>query len=517
MRALIKFIGGVADNNLTGSSSLLQIQIGRKKLNVLIDIGLIQGRFHDSIEKNRSILNTIKPSDIDFIVLTHSHIDHIGRLPLLAKAGFSGRIICTIGTRGLLQVMLEDSAKIQMAEAGYLSKHLEKENYHTQKKTHGRQYLTRGKYDRAKRKKKEIKSPHYLPLYTIADVSLVDNLVKNGGYPYHQWIRLSHNVDLKFYPSGHVMGGAIVVIRINDKGEQKVICFSGDLGRQDGIILPPPERIKEPADCLVLESTYGGRRHPDRDEEITKLLDLVNRVGKFKRRLIIPSFTLERAQEIIYLLSYHMAKGDIPAVPIYLDSPLGNKITSVFATGWESKMFSDQNRLNFNPFDPEQNSYLRVIISQEESDVLTSKSGGHIIIAGSGMCDAGRVRGHLRANLSKTDTTVCLVGYMAENTLGRRLKEQHHSVNMNKEEIIVRAEIISFDSFSAHADSIFLAQYALSVIAKKPNTPKNIYLVHGGVLSATDLKNDIEDILPATQKKITWVSVPKLNETVYVS
>lgn len=516
MRALIKFLGGVADNNLTGSSSLLQIQVGRKKLNVLIDVGLIQDRFHDSIEKNRSILNVIRPSDIDFIVLTHSHIDHIGRLPLLVKDGFSGRIICTIGTRGLLQVMLEDSAKIQMAEAGYLSKRLEKEARPAHKKSHGRQYLTRGKYDRIKRKKKETKPPHYLPLYTIEDVNLVDELVKNGGYPYHQWIRLSHNVSLKFYPSGHVMGGAIVVIRINDKDEQKIICFSGDLGRQDGIILPPPERIKEPADCLVLESTYGGRRHPERNEEIIRLLDLIGQTEKFKRRLIIPSFTLERAQEIIYLLSYHMAKGDIPAIPIYLDSPLGNKITSVFSAGWESKMFSDQNRLDFNPFDPGQNSYLRVITSQEESDTLASQPSSYVVIAGSGMCDAGRVRGHLRANLSKQDTTVCLVGYMAENTLGRRLKEQHHSVRMNKEEIVVKAEIVSFDSFSAHADSLFLAQYALSVLAKKPNNPKSVYLIHGGILSATDLKSDIEDVLSAAQKKMISISIPKLNETIYV-
>lgn len=505
----IRFLGGVASSNLTGSCLMVTIRQAKKTLKLLVDAGFIQGRYQDSIEVNKEILNHFKPSEIDYIILTHSHIDHIGRLPLFVSQGFTGRIICTSGTKNLLQAMLEDTAKIQMAEASFLNSRAQKQLVKNQNRSRHR--FRRGNYDREKRKVKNTKN-HIQPLYTLEDVAAVENYIKNGGYPYREWIRLAHGVSIKFYPSGHVMGGAVAVVKIDDGNASRYLCFSGDLGREDGIILPPPEKIREPLDALIIESTYGGRSHPDRKDEISVLLDLLRRAHRDKQRIIIPSFALERSQEIIYLLSYYMKTKKIPAIPIYLDSPLAEKITTVFSSAWEAGMFSDQAKLKFNPFSCVENEFFNIVTSMEESDALIKRPGCYIVIAGSGMCDAGRVRGHLRTNLKNSDTVVCLIGYMAENSLGRKLKEKHYSVNMNKEEIIVKAEIISFDSFSAHADGKFLSSYARSLLRKQPNSPKKIFLIHGSKASASDLEDDLKsDLSPKIRKNVS-IRIPKLNE-----
>lgn len=480
MKAKLKFLGGLV-NEITGSSYLLRAYHGKKRLNVLIDAGLIQCNFNDSLEKNKEILNQIDPSQIDYIILTHSHIDHIGRLPLLVKNGFSGRIICTEGTASLLKIMLEDSAKIQVAEALYLNKKSKKEVSGGKSDR-----LTRGAYDRRRKTKRK---ESIEPLYTSDDVAPTTDLIKNGGYPYHQWVHLSKDVAVKFYASGHVMGGAVCVFRLKDGSGDTFLGFTGDLGRQDGIILPPPELVEEDLHIFVTESTYGGRVHPSRDEEIDKIVELVRIAVKKKKRIIIPSFALERAQEIIYLLSYYMSVKKIPIIPIFLDSPLASKITKVFSEAWSEGMFSDQGQLTFNPFSQE-NPYLKIITEQKESDELIAKSGPYIVIAGSGDCNSGRVRGHLRINLPKKDTMVFLVGYMPKNSLGRNLKEKS-LVRMNQEEIKVEAEIIPFDSFSAHADSIFLRDYARDNL-KWGQEPKNIFIVHGELESARTLKINLD-------------------------
>lgn len=510
----LQFLGGVAGVNLTGSCYLLEIEQGKRRTKILIDIGLVQCGFRDSLEKNQAILQEIDPKKIDFIILTHSHIDHVGRLPLLAKYGFAGRIICTEGTRYLIRAMLDDSAKIQMNEAGYNNARALKDSHSQKNKGCSRDLLTRGNFDRIKRKnKKQNGKAHHQPLYGMEDVETVDGLIKNGGFEYYEWIRLTHGISLKFYPSGHVMGGGIVVIKLESEPKDIQICFSGDLGRNDGVILPPPELVDEEIDYLILESTYGGKRHPDQKEEVKKMLDLVKRAAKNDRKIIIPSFALERVQEMIYRLSCYMQEGEIPVVPIFLDSPLAAKITSAFSKGWRQGMFVDQERLAFNPFDPEENPYFQIVSGVEESNALIAKAGKHIIIAGSGMCDAGRIRGYLRANLSKASTIVALVGYMVEGSLGRKLKDGLPSVRMNDEEIIVQAEIISFESFSAHADGAFLAAYAQSVIMNN-NTDGNrkIFLVHGEGESALNLKADIENSLPENLSKKVKIMIPKINQ-----
>jgi len=512
MKAKIKFLGGVADS-LTGSCTLLTVSEGKKISRILIDCGLIQGSFKDSVLNNKEILKQVKPSEIDFIVLTHSHIDHIGRLPLFTKNGFKGRIICTDCTNDLLLPMLDDSVKIQLVEAAYLNKKLLKAEKNEEPKKGKNRDTALGKYDKVKKKEGENKNKIcHEPLYNAADANLVYELIKNGGYDYHKWIRLSHIVSVKFYPSGHVMGGAIVVLRINSKPKDLYFCFTGDLGRKDGIILPPPEVVQEPIDYLLLESTYGGRIHPNRDQEIEKILDLIRTSDEKNRRIIIPSFALERSQEIIYLLSYSMDQGLIPKVPIFLDSPLGRIITATFAEAWSKGMFSDQDRLKFNPFDPASNKFFQIVSEQKMSDSLIASKKSYIVVAGAGMCDAGRVRGHLRANLGKTDTTVCLVGYMAENSLGRKLKDGLPMVKMNGEEIDVKAKIVSFDSFSAHADGPFLVEYAKLVLTSNQNLPQTIFLNHGEGKSAHDLQKDLQLNLSSSVE----IKIPELNEEIII-
>lgn len=527
MKAEVNFLGGVA-GSLTGSCSLLTVTEGKKTFKVLIDAGLVQCGFRDSIKTNQEILKQLKPSQVDYIILTHPHIDHIGRLPLFIKNGFEGEIICTKGTRNLLKPMLEDSAKIQMVEAAYYNKKLLKMEERGEVKLSFQKTNRRIKGKNKKREKGENyfenlysseninsslgskKKTYVEPLYSHKDVEALHRFVNNG-YDYHRWIKLSKFISVKFYHSGHVMGGAVVVVRLSSKSKgvkpnDVYLCFSGDLGRRDGIILPPPEIINEPVDFLFLESTYGGRTHPNRDQEIEKLLDLIKESSESKKRVIIPSFALERSQEIVYILSYYMDQGVIPSIPIYLDSPLGSKITETFAEAWDQKMFSDQDRVTFNPFDPKSNPYFNIISEQKESDALIASSKGYIVIAGSGMCDAGRVRGHLRANLGKSDTIVCLVGYMALNSLGRNLKEGL-PIKMNGEAIEVKAKVISFDSFSAHADEPFLIDYAVKVLSKDKTRTKTVFLVHGDESAAAILGHSLMSFVPEG----SLVKIPALN------
>ncbi len=528
MKAKVKFLGGVA-GSLTGSCILLSVAKSGQNFKLLIDAGLVQCDFRDSIKNNQEILKQLKPSKVDYVILTHSHIDHIGRLPLFIKNGFKGEIICTKGTRNLLKPMLEDSAKIQTVEAAYCNKKLLKMEERGEVKL-SFQKCNRKSKDRGKKwvnnescfeniySSQNIKSSLNQksksciePLYSQKDVEALYHFV-NSGYDYHRWIKLSKFISVKFYHSGHVMGGAVVIVRLSSKPKDIYLCFSGDLGRRDGIILPPPEIVNEPVDFLFLESTYGGRIHPDRKQDIEKLLDLIRESSENKKRVIIPSFALERSQEIVYLLSYYMDQGLIPRVPIYLDSPLGSKITESFSLAWDQKMFSDQDRLTFNPFDPKSNPYFNIISEQKESNALIASSESYIVIAGSGMCDAGRVRGHLRANLDKQNTIVCLVGYMASNSLGRNLKEGR-PIKMNGEEIKVKAKVISFDSFSAHADEPFLIEYATKTLLKDKTKSKKIFLVHGDEIAATDLGHSLEISL----SKEILVKIPKLNseENIY--
>lgn len=504
--------GGARGDNLTGSCILLIIKKSRETIRLLIDIGLIQCDFKEFFEKNRAIIQDFKAlnlncHNINHVIITHSHNDHVGRLPLLIKNGFGennkSRIFCTEASAKLIPIMTEDSAKIQAIE----SKHWQKKHTPVNGKTTDR--LTYGNYDRQKNKNK--KTREFLanePLYDMDDVERTNELIKNSGYPYKTWIKLEKGVDLKFYPSGHVLGGAICVLRIQDKDQNIYLGFSGDLGRADGMILPPPEIVEEALDYWFSESTYGGKIHPARDQEISQILSIVKEAVEKKQKIIIPSFTLERAQEIIFLLSHYASSMKrIYGLPFYLDSPMAIKITNIFKENWNSPMFCGQDVLNFNPFDVAENPFLKIIPDKESARALTHDKSAHLIIAGSGMCDHGPVRRHLIHGLSEESTVVCLIGYMAKNSLGYKLQTLP-IVKMNGQEIIIKAKIHSFNSFSAHADGTFLREYAETIAAR--GHLKKIFLVHGEESGSSALKMDLIKSLG-----VDWlerVAIPKIGQ-----
>lgn len=497
MKAKIKFLGGSV-GKITGSCYLIEVEAtsNSKAINILVDIGLIQGNFIESLNKNREILDFINPSDINFVLLTHAHVDHIGRLPLLYVHGFRGSVICTDSTARLLTPMLEDSAKIQIHEAASINNRLKKSKNEHEKLDSS--LLAGGAYDKRKQKKRDKNNGSQeicKPLYETSDVIKVCKLVRINKY--HQDIELAPKIIAKMYQSGHVIGGSIITLKIG----AKMICFTGDLGRKDGIILPPPEIVKEKINYLVIESTYGDRIHPPRDKEAKLLIELVKDGFDYKKKIIIPSFALERTQEIIYILSNYMHSNIIDSMMIYLDSPLAQKITKAFSRSWDLGMFEDQSIIPFNPFNPDTNPYLEIVDKKTMSDDLVNKSGPYIVIAGSGMCDSGRVREHLRANLSKDNVVVMLVGYQAKESLGARLKNGL-PIRMNDEAITVKALIQSFESFSAHADGLFLLEYAKSVLARN----SKVFLVHGEQDSAQQLKINMNEYISKTE-----VFIPKIN------
>ena len=517
----VKILGGTADgDDLTGSCILLTIKQGKNITRLLIDAGLIQCSPKEFFVRNRAILKELKPNQLDGVIVTHAHTDHTGRLPLLVNHGFgeTSRIICTTATAKIIGVMLADSAKIQAETCHSIKASAKAEAKPARSRRVSRDQLALGKHDKMKKKRADQKSaPAEEPLYTMEDVEKTCSLIKNGGYEYQEWIKLfNHGVSLKFYQSGHVLGGAICIIKVKTKTGDIHIGFSGDLGRIDDIILPPPAMVEEKVDYWFTESTYGGKVHPQRDDEIKQLLQLVREAVAQKRKVIIPSFALERAQVLLYLLSYYMYIGEIPEIPIYLDAPMASIITEIFAESWDDGMFVGQEKLPFNPFNQDENKFFKVVSSQLDSLDLVKTAGPYIVIAGSGMCDAGRVRDHLRAGLGNPNVTVCLVGYMARNSLGRKLKDGLPLVNMNKQEIVIKAKIVCFDSFSAHADSPFLGSYAKS-LADNPEAGhelQKVFIVHGEENSSAFLKLELIEALADMQYPLKNIIIPKLNDEI---
>ena len=483
-------LGGPADrNNPTGSCLLLEIRIGKFETRGLIDVGMWQGK--DASKRNA--LLPPHPERLDFIVLTHPHTDHAGRLPFAVKNGFCGRVFCTKPTAALLPPMLLDSAKIVQMEA------------RNRKRKASRAIPTKRK--QRKKRARQFKPPEFV--FSDKDVEQSLALIKCEGYDYYDWIHLGKRLYLKFYPSGHVLGGGICVLRIdrNSSPENSIyIGFSGDLGREDGIILPSPVKVKEKLDWWMTESTYGGMKHPPRDKEISKLIGLLYRAQENGGKILIPSFSLERTQELMYILSCYMREGKAPPLTIYLDSPLAEKITRVFAAHWDDALlFKGQEELDFNPFDRQENPYLKVVEDMHASIRLMETSGSCIIIAGAGMCDAGRIRDHLKKALPDKKNTICLVGHMVEGTLGRKLSEMQNPVHMNGYEISVRADIVQFQSFSAHGDKGVLVGYPKRIVIKK-----GVFILHGDRERSHQLQQDLRKKL---SRDVT-VYIPALNEAI---
>lgn len=432
----IKFAGAAGE--VTGSKHLITFN-GKK---ILLDCGMFQGKRDESEEKNRHLL--FEPKELDSVILSHAHIDHCGDLPLLYKGGFKGPIYCTHATRDLTNYMLLDSAFIQEKEIEYLMK-----------------------------KKSNKKRKYDTPLYTMEEATQV--LQQLHGVSYEQPFIVEDGVIASFYDAGHILGSALVHMIFYSKKKKKhlKVCFTGDLGRRGLPILRDPQLIPE-TDILISECTYGNRLHAALQTISEDLTKIVNDVCSKGGKLIIPAFALERAQEIIYYLNILNKKGLIPKVPIYVDSPLAGNVTEVFRSHpecFDKEIYEEFVERGSNPFGFGDLTYTR---SVDESKALNEKTGPMIIISASGMCEHGRVLHHLKNNIDSPKNAVLIIGYQAEETLGRKLVDGEKSVNIFGEPHQVRASIYVMDAFSAHADRSDLLDY----IGRVPGLDK-IFLVHG--------------------------------------
>lgn len=425
-----------AAGEVTGSKHLLETPTGSR---ILLDCGLFQGKREVAAHKNCDF--GFNPGSIDAVIISHAHIDHTGLLPKLAKDGFKGPIYATQGTVELCEPMLMDSARIQREDEAFIARH-------------------------------HVESPvkNCLPLYNEEDVPPV--LQQFVGKPYYESFSVTDDVTAEFYDAGHVFGSAIIVLDIQVPGGSEKLVFTGDLGRADMPIIRDPELI-EKTHHLVIESTYGDRRHEGVDELEEDLSNIIKKTAKRGGKIFIPSFALERTQEIILRLEELIHTKKIPHLKIYIDSPLASKITSIFEKHPEYYDEEMKRRYEENPkifsF-----SNLRFTDSVEESKELNSLHGPCIIIAGSGMAESGRIRHHLKNNIEDPRHTILFVGYQAEETLGRKLTEGNKVVRIFNQDYRVRAEVVMLKALSAHADRDNLDDYIQNIKGLK-----SIFVVHG--------------------------------------
>ena len=470
----IQFFG--ATKIVTGSNYLLTTN----NYKILVDCGMFQG----NEEKERMNFEDFPydVSEVDFLILTHSHIDHSGRIPKLVKDGFRGKIICTKPTYDLCSIMLLDSAKIQESDAKWENK-----------------------------KRTRAGKPDIEPLYTMKDAQ--NSLNYFEPYFYDQRIRLNEEITIRFKDAGHILGSSIVEIWVEVDGETTKIAFSGDLGMPGRPIIRYPEYIED-TDYLILESTYGDTIHEPFKESTEKLIDIINTTALRGGTVIIPSFAVGRTQELIYELNkyyeYNPEMEEYMKVPIYIDSPLAVNATAVFQKN-SSSFNEEAQELILKGDNPFSFKNLRYVKSTEESISLNKAKYPKVIISSSGMATAGRVRHHLKHNLWDPNNSLVFVGYQAEGTLGRILLDGTKKVKLLGEEIDVQLEIYDLEGFSGHADQKTLLDW----IENFKHKPKKIFIVHGEEEPANILsrlieeKFNIETIIPnlGDKMKITKESV----------
>lgn len=437
----ISFHGAV--ETVTGSNHL--IEFNDKK--ILLDCGQFQGSSREELMNKEEF--SFNPSEINYLLLSHSHIDHCGRIPLLVKKGFKGKIICTKAAYDLCEIMLLDSAHIHEMEAEWANR----------------------KAKRANRKRVD-------PLYTQEDAKKCMKYFQT--VLYDQVIDLEDDLTVKYNDAGHILGSAIIEIWVKENGSKDPVkvVFSGDLGTFNRPILRDPTYI-EKTDYLIVESTYGSRLHKKQEANMEDLIKIILMTAKRGGNVIIPSFAVGRTQEIIYGLNEYYEKNDEDAkvlkeIPVYIDSPLATRATEIFKKNAQAfdeetkeKLMKGDNPLYFNN--------LHFTLSAESSKAINFDNKPKIIISASGMCDAGRIKHHLKHNLWRSDSSIVFVGYQAENTLGRRIRDGAKIIKIFGEEIAVNAEIYSLSGFSGHADQKGLLDW----VGHFKQKPKKTFIVHG--------------------------------------
>lgn len=432
----LTFIG--ADHEVTGSCHLVEA-CGK---NILVDCGMEQG---PDLYENQEI--PVASGDIDYILLTHAHIDHSGKIPMLCKQGFHGEIVTTFATSDLCNIMLRDSAHIQEFEAEWRN-----------------------------RKARRSGGPEYEPLYTMADADAAIKLL--APFDYDQRITLCDGIDIRFTDVGHLLGSAAIEMWITERDISKKIVFSGDVGNLDQPIIKDPKKVTE-ADYILIESTYGDRVHgdvrPDYVGEFTRILkETFDRGGN----VVVPSFAVGRTQELLYFIREIKEKNLLPDYPnfeVYVDSPLAIEATNVFNKNVKSCFDEDALALIEKGINPLVFPGLKTTITSDESRMINFDTKPKVILSASGMCEAGRIRHHLKHNLWKKESTICFVGYQAVGTLGRKLIEGAECVKLFGETVEVNAKIESLKGISGHADRNGLLDW----LSGFENTPQHVFVVHG--------------------------------------
>ncbi len=463
----MQFLG--AAQNVTGSRHLIEIN-GTK---ILVDCGFYQER--DFRHRNWDPF-PIPPSEIDAMLLTHAHLDHCGLVPKLVKEGFKGRIYCNEATAEIAQIIMLDSAHIQEEDA---------------------------KYKRKRHKKSGHKPPRPVePLYTQEDVIQVFPLF--SPVKYQKTVKIAEGIEVTFHEAGHILGASMIKIKATFDGESRIILCSGDVGRGDRPILKDPEVFEE-ADYVLVESTYGDRVHPSYTGVKDKFCQVINDTIEAGGNLVIPSFSVERAQEILYYVNELVIEKKIPHILAFLDSPMAIRVTKVFKKHPElfDEEMAEMMAENHSPF---AFSGLKMTEKTADSKAINQIRGSVMIIAGSGMCTGGRIKHHLANNILDPNSTILFVGYQAFGTLGRRLVNGENPVRILGKEMPVKARIAKVGGFSGHADKNELMAW----LGNLKTPPKHVFVVHGEKEAARIFSEFVKE-------KTGWaVTVPEYKQEIIV-
>lgn len=454
-----------AAHTVTGSQHLLEIN-GKK---LLLDCGMYQGKRAESYERNLNF--HYDPQGVDAVILSHAHIDHSGNLPNLVKQGFEGPIFATHATKDIASVMVADSGRIQESDAEFVNK------------------------KRAQRGEEPIE-----PLYTEQDAEAVAGMFV--GKSYEEAFEPIPGVEARFYEAGHILGSAAVSLKIEEKGKKFHLWFSGDIGRYKLPLLRDPI-LPTDADYMIMESTYGDKKHDDPDLAFKEFEEVVKRTIHRGGKVIVPAFAVGRTQEIVYHLNQMMYERDVPRVPVYVDSPLAVKASDIFKNHLEC--FDDETRKfvaesRHPALDFEMLSYIR---SVEESKALNERKDPMVIISASGMAETGRVVHHIRNNIENPRNTICIVSWQAPNTMGRRLADREPEIRIFGEAYKLKCEVATIGGLSGHAGQDLLVDYATAV----KQSVKEVFLVHGEEKQATTLKSLLKD------RGIDSVHYPELHDS----
>jgi metallo-beta-lactamase family protein len=447
----MKIVFHGAAQTVTGSQHLLEIN-GSK---LLLECGMYQGKRDEAFRRNRNF--AFDPRKLDAVILSHAHIDHSGNLPNLVSRGYDGPIYATPATADLTDIMVRDSAHIQEADVEYVNR------------------------KRARRGEAPVE-----PLYTVRDAERVARQLRE--IPYRREFEPLPGVVARFFDAGHILGSAGLALDIEEKGKRIRLWFSGDIGRERLPLLHDPV-LPEAAEYLLMESTYGDKPHRDPEMAYSELKQVVGMTARRGGKVIVPAFSVGRTQELVYWFNYMISEGELPELPVYVDSPLAVNASQIFSRhsylfDQETRAFVDEHRhpaLNFKSL-----TYVQTV---QESKAINDRGGPLVVISASGMAETGRILHHLRNNIEDPKNTVLIVSWQAPYTLGRRLADREVEVKIFGEWFTRRAEVATIGGLSAHAGQDMLVSYA----AASKSSLKKVFLVHGEAKAAQALKEKLDE------------------------